>query len=1112
MRYQQRRSSLQSCASPLPQVIAKACREGQLQVLKLLAGTVEETTPISWITYTMSSLEQQAVGEQDSANLVSIAQYAYNLDQTLSLSTIVRLAETYPQASLYLLDTFCQQSQTAQQFVKSGLALVHLPPSWVANTTLTHVDLSNNLLMQLPHELFQLAHLKVLNVSRNCLQAIPSVLKWNCPLLRDLNVSHNRLVDAPYAILEGKNRSQEVRRSRSISFPSKASQRKHITAAQRLLSLTGYNLYPCIRSLSRVNISNNPSLAQIPEWVCVLPHLTLLEMRVLPKLTQLTPYLSYCRYLCVIRLDAQNLVSPPAEEAQRGTRSIIAYLRCKLRGCIPYRHVKMVLVGDNGSGKKTLFKQLMGWKGSGTFGGSQMEVVSFKYRPKLRLRDPKLNFHVIKFAGNEVYRCTHQCFLTHRSIYLCLWDITKGEGGLRNLVPWLRSIQACAPGSPTLLVATHKDRRPALTHETIQQWESEVLGDVARLHRRSYASKNGFPPILKTIFMDSTCKEGVDLLMTDVYDTALQMRHPRTKVPFLEDVVPRSYQDLQNLVELKVKSMRRLRNPAPILRHEEFVDYIRSLTISHDDLEDDQEELALATRFLHEVGTIVHFQSHVAGVSDLYFLDPQWLFNTLARIIKSRLSSPSRSAVVQARELPFLFGDAEIPQQYFTSFLSFMESFDILVSLDMEKNYFLIPSLLPDTPPPQYPSYKPSAESWSTQYIQFNYLPNGLFPRLLARVLIYIRQLSGQLLVEGDDPLIPGEDSPDGSFLSTASNQISTLLSHSHSFRLDRRGYVIQDDSQDASSEGVLRSKIWALSKTPLSHPLTLRRQQALTEKLVSISRTISQHRNPTQLSSIVWENDPANSTSHVDSFARYVFWKKGLFVEFPCGTMFWIEACQSAVAVVISGELVPRVKVLSFLTSCVDVLVEECFAGLEVVTYSPCPSCLGHFWEEDRSTRGRTPSFLESSLEISHSYLNLDEFNELAHFSRRDPDELAESSRSHTYSFSGSSLHISRTPSPTHSFIEPASSEEDLEVAMLAENVTLFPLSTAILQSLRSSTVSCPRCKVDVSLRAISPHVLLVDFTDNLLLDPSKLQFGEDENSLLGSGGFAKVSNQVCN
>ena len=1079
----------------IPQAIARACQVGKVQVLKLLVSTVEDSTPVTWLPQTMATLEQKGVCHENTPALMAVARYAYNLDQMLSLSTIVRLAETYPKASLHLLDEFCHQSKSSEHFMKSGLALIHIPPRWVANSIFTHVDLTNNLLTFLPEELFQLSHLKGLKVSHNCLESIPSILKWNCPQLRDLDLSYNRLVDVPYSILEGKNRSETIRGRRYTYSPSsKPEQQKHETAAQRILKLTGYNLYPCIHSISRVNITHNPSLRQLPEWVCLLPHLTLLEMQNLPKLTTITPHLSHCRFLCIVKVDVDNLVSPPPEEAQRGTRAIMAYLRCKLKGCTPYRHVRMVLIGEHGSGKSTLFTHLMGWKPNGGPVMPHMEVASFKFQPKGRLtKDPKLTFHVMKFAGDDVYRCTHQCFLTHRSIYLCLWDVTKGEEGLRALCSWLRSIQACAPGSPTFLIGTHRDRRPTLSGETIRLWEEEIFGDVTQLSNRPYAAKYGLPPILKTVLIDCTNKDGVDRLMTDVYDMALQMRHYRTKATLLEDMVPQSYQNLQGLVELKMKGMRRDRRMAPVLRHEEFVDYIRSLTICSENLEEDQEELALATRFLHEAGTIVHFQSQILGMSDLYFLDPQWLFNTLAKVIKARLNTHSPMATIQGGELPQLFERAEVPQQFYNSFLGFMESFDILVSLDMEKNNFLIPSLLPDSPPPHYPSYDPTDDCWSTQYIQMDYLPNGFFPRLLARVLIYIRQLSGQLLAVGSTPLITGGDYPDGGFLSVVSNAYSSFV---RSFTLDRLGYVCEDELGAMNDEGSLRDKIWALSNTAMTNSLV--RQRALTEKLVSLSQPILRSRSRTTTSDVISEQDPSNLMSHVDNFASYVFWKKGIFVEFPCGTKFWLEACDSAVAVVIYGALVPRVKVLSFITSCLDVLVEECYAGLEVASYSPCPSCLKRFWNKSRG-RVRSPSFLMSSVEIekSHSHLVLDEFNDKAVFTR-DQDASSELRR---YSFSGSSLRISRSesPSPPRDAIEP-------EVVVLEKDVTLFPLPTAILQSMKSDVISCPRCELSINLRSISPHVLLVDFSDKFLVDPKQLQFTKDEASELGRGGFAKV------
>lgn len=43
----------------------------------------------------------------------------------------------------------------------------------------------------------------------------------------------------------------------------------------------------------------------------------------------------------------------------------------------------------------------------------------------------------------EEYYVTHQCFLSTRSLYLAVWDVTKGESGIEELGPWLHNIQVC---------------------------------------------------------------------------------------------------------------------------------------------------------------------------------------------------------------------------------------------------------------------------------------------------------------------------------------------------------------------------------------------------------------------------------------------------------------------------------------------------------------------------------------------------------------------------------------------------------------------------------------------------------------------------------------------
>ena len=779
-------------------------------------------------------------------------------------------------------------------------------------------------------------------------------------------------------------------------------------------------------------------------------------------------------------------------------------------------------------GKTTLFRQFVRGSVRSESTAPPMEVATFEYPSRIRIRKdrPRITFHVIDFAGDKVYRCTHNCFLTYRSIYLCLWNTTDGKASLQRLCPWLHSIQACVPGSPVLLVATHANKRPGLSANTILQWEDEVLGTPVQLKNKAIARRLGFPPIMQSVVMDCLNREDVELLLNDLYTIALQMRHPQTNVLLMNDMLPRSYQELQTLVEVKVRSLCLERRVAPVLHHEQLVDYVRSLTISNPNgLEQDDEEFNLACNFLHEAGAIIHFKSQISGVSDLYFLDPQWLFNALAVVIKACSQGNRPNAVVHSGEWPHFFQSANIPMSSYSSFLAMMESFNIIVSLDFEKNAFLLPSLLPETPPPNYPEYDLSCDLSETtvQYVELEYLPPPLFPQLIARVVLYIRQLSGQLLSisvdlddleeedreRGEGNLINGIDPRVRQSLRSLSS-VASFMRKSQSFHLDNLGYLSQDDLSIADQDDSQRmKKIWGLSTINVSNYGTpSSRHKQMTHKLVVMSQPIFQQQvssASTVGGSTVGGED---TSSHSDQFANYMFWKKGLYAEFPCGTKFWLEACDSAIALVIDGEVIRRVKVLSFLTSTIDALMDECFVGLKIVSYSPCLTCLQRFWSAENptviaATEQLTPVTSDSPLEQS-SEVEINEFSECILYLKRR-ESINDSKRS--LSFSGTKFALSHSPSP-----EPGSVhfDETPSVAVLEDSLTLFPLAATVRQAVMSSTILCPRCKLRVPLETISPHVLLVDFKDNYLLKAKHLDFSEDSSATLGKGGFGKVSSII--
>ena len=189
-----------------------ACKEGRPQVLKLLAGTMDELNCMELFTHTIASIEEQLKGISSPSPpksldcLMSVAYYLFFVDSAVVMSLIVRITSKFPKASLKLLSEFSKQNQHENTLVLTEISLVSIPIQWVERAPLTQIKLNHNLLISVPDAMFQIATLQRLDISHNSLDAIPSVLKWNCPKLKELNVSYNRLLSVPYEILEGQKR------------------------------------------------------------------------------------------------------------------------------------------------------------------------------------------------------------------------------------------------------------------------------------------------------------------------------------------------------------------------------------------------------------------------------------------------------------------------------------------------------------------------------------------------------------------------------------------------------------------------------------------------------------------------------------------------------------------------------------------------------------------------------------------------------------------------------------------------------------------------------------------------------------------------------------------
>ncbi|OQR71714.1 leucine-rich repeat serine/threonine-protein kinase 1-like [Tropilaelaps mercedesae] len=469
-------------------------------------------------------------------------------------------------------------------------------------------------------------------------------------------------------------------------------------------------------NLSMLDMANN-SLTSIPPLIAELQStLSVLNLSGNTGIVHLPPELGLLNKLWNLNLRGCSLQEPlrtMIESRKYKTIDIVGYLKSILEDARPYARIKLMVVGTHGIGKTSLLEVLRG-EGCGrtkapdhwakrmgnkninlkNAKGVSLSTVGvdvgdwvFEKKPG---RGPAL-FRTWDFGGQREYYATHQYFLSKRSLYLVVWSMLEGERGVRSLHQWLVNIQARAPNSPVIIVATHHDlvqeRYPSTYSEDLQQMVRD------RFLQTVDADKRGLPRVIDSIEVSCKTKHNIRRLAELVYETAYDLRCTGSKERLLEQRIPASYLALEDIVHhLAVE--RRTKGKDPVLKSEEYVKIVGEEMKKRFNMTfRDKSELNQATMFLHESGVLLHYED--ATLRDLYFIDPQWLCDMLAHVVTIREVNPfARQGIMRVEDLKIVF-KASIcapadPESYILSLLNKFE-----VALTWDGRNLLIPSLLP---------------------------------------------------------------------------------------------------------------------------------------------------------------------------------------------------------------------------------------------------------------------------------------------------------------------------------------------------------------------------------------------------------------------------------
>ncbi|XP_052762538.1 leucine-rich repeat serine/threonine-protein kinase 1-like [Mya arenaria] len=463
-------------------------------------------------------------------------------------------------------------------------------------------------------------------------------------------------------------------------------------------------------SLFSLNLNANRLMA-LPSDIKEMRALRSLYLNQNTKLNMLPPDLGLLDGLHHIEVQGCPLEGP-IQDVIRGAHNraadITGFLRSILEEAEEYNCMNMMLVGSFKIGKTSLLKHLMkkgrtmaslqhftqredSTQTGVTKDGDPLSTVGIDICQLIfDGKQGAVEFRTWDFAGQKEYYATHQYFLSQRSLYLVLWNLTEGEKGIKELKQWLVNIQAQARNSAVIIVGTHLDEITKSKHFP-SSMEADMVKKIQEKYCRQDNEYSGLPNVIKIVNVASGKKTlNIDKLKSTIYDVVFRLNHPaRKNEKLLGHKVPKKYLKLQHCIE-HIAVRRMSEGKDPVLDEDSYIMMVMNeMSVVDDGINfRNKNDIHQASRFLHENGVICHFDD--TALRDQYFLKPQWLCDQLARVVCNKLTGIENKGVMQKKQLVTIYRHSDRIGQYIISLLNKFE-----VALAIDDQNVLLPTLLP---------------------------------------------------------------------------------------------------------------------------------------------------------------------------------------------------------------------------------------------------------------------------------------------------------------------------------------------------------------------------------------------------------------------------------
>ncbi|OJJ14626.1 hypothetical protein BKI52_42105 [marine bacterium AO1-C] len=399
-----------------------------------------------------------------------------------------------------------------------------------------------------------------------------------------------------------------------------------------------------------------------------------------------------------IDIHANPVKAPPIEIIEAGRKAILSYFQqLEVQEKTSIYEAKTLIVGEPGAGKTTLLNKLLDEsyevpnEEKSTVGINVHEGWSFPYANK---REIQFKANLWDFGGQEIQYMLHQFFLTPRSLYVLLADDRKQN---TNFPYWFRIIHLLGKDaydqthSPILVVLNENK------HQSVTNFD-------LLLYRKQYEELN-------------IQLQEVDFSKNDDRYFALVKR------------IQQMLSDLPHIGKAQlpanwVKIRQELQE-----RRESYISFDQYAEICERHQITKQVDQLVLSRFLHDLGIILHFQQDAGDLRNFIILKPEWAVDAIYSLLTNTevVNNNGRFTQDFVCNIWQKQGYGFVEQGYLLALMK-KDVFEICFPT-LQAGEFITPLLLP-TQAAQYPWGHQAALRFRYQYA---FMPPGILTRLIVR-------------------------------------------------------------------------------------------------------------------------------------------------------------------------------------------------------------------------------------------------------------------------------------------------------------------------------------------------------------------------------------------